>query len=126
MKSLAEYLAIPYRMELVQDSDEGGYVVSFPDLPGCLTYGDTIANAITNAADAKKAWLEAALEDGIEIANPTSDEAYSGQFKLRIPKSLHRRLAEHSKQEGISMNQYCLYLLTRNDALETKKVKQAR
>ena len=75
MKSLAEYLAIPYRMELVQDSDEGGYVVSFPDLPGCLTYGDTIANAITNAADAKKAWLEAALEDGIEIANPTRSDA---------------------------------------------------
>ena len=36
--------------------------------------------------------------------------------ELRIPKSLHRALAEHSKAEGISMNQYCLYLLTKNDA----------
>ncbi len=41
---------------------------------------------------------------------------YSGQFKLRIPKSLHKSLAEHSKTEGISMNQYCLYLLAKNDA----------
>ena len=46
-----------------------------------------------------------------------TDEDYSGQFKLRIPKSLHKSLAEHSKAEGISMNQYCLYLLTKNDAV---------
>lgn len=41
---------------------------------------------------------------------------YSGQFKLRIPRSLHRQLTEHSKREDISMNQYCLYLLFKNDA----------
>ena len=47
-------------------------------------------------------------------------EDYSGQFKLRIPRSLHRSLAEHSKREGISMNQYCVYLLSRNDAVYSK------
>ena len=70
--------------------------------------------------DAKREWLTAALEDGIEIKEPVSLDDYSGQFKLRIPKSLHRSLAEHSKAEGISMNQYCLYLLTRNDALASR------
>ena len=47
-------------------------------------------------------------------------QSYSGQFKLRIPKSLHRSLSMHAKEEGISMNQYCLYLLAKNDA-EYKK-----
>lgn len=47
-------------------------------------------------------------------------EGYSGQFKLRIPHSLHRSLAKHSKREGISMNQYCVYLLSRNDAVYPK------
>ena len=65
-------------------------------------------------------WLEAAEEDGIEIHEPDSLEDYSGQFKLRIPRSLHRSLAEHSKKEGISMNQYCVYLLSRNDAVYSK------
>ena len=51
---------------------------------------------------------------------PDSLEAYSGQFKLRIPRSLHRSLAEHSKREGISMNQYCVYLLSKNDAVYSK------
>ena len=68
----------------------------------------------------QEAWLEAAMEDGIEIHEPDSLEDYSGQFKLRIPRSLHRSLAEHSKREGISMNQYCVYLLSKNDAVYSK------
>lgn len=120
MKTLEEYMAMPYRMEIVEDKDEGCFVVSYPDLPGCLTCGETIETAVTNAVDAKKAWLEAAIEEGINIYEPDSLDDYSGQFKLRIPKSLHRMLAEHSQREGISMNQYCVYLLSRNDALYSK------
>ena len=120
MKTLNEYMALPYKMEIVEDKEEGGFVVSFPDLPGCITCGETVESAVANAMDAKKAWLEAALEEGLTIHEPDSIEDYSGQFKLRIPKSLHRLLAEHSKREGISMNQYCLYLLSRNDAVYMK------
>lgn len=120
MKTFAEYMKMPYRMEIVEDTDEGGFVVSFPELPGCLTVGETVEDAVANAQDAKKAWLEAALEEGIDIAEPDSLEGYSGQFKLRIPRSLHRSLAEHSKREGISMNQYCVYLLSRNDVMLAK------
>ncbi|MCI6701659.1 MAG: toxin-antitoxin system HicB family antitoxin [Solobacterium sp.] len=50
----------------------------------------------------------------MEIHEPDSLDNYSGQFKLRLPKTLHRRLSEESKREGISMNQYCLYLLSTN------------
>ena len=120
MKTLNDYLAMSYRMEIVEDKDEGGFVVSYPELPGCITCGETIERAVENAADAKKAWLEAALEEGIEIHEPGSLEEYSGQFKIRMPRSLHRDLAEHSKKEGISMNQYCIYLLSKNDALLVK------
>ena len=109
-----------YRMEIVEDKDEGGFVVSFPELPGCITCGNTIESAVANAIDAKKAWLETAIEEGIQIQEPDDLEEYSGQFKLRIPRSLHRSLSEHSKREGISMNQYCVYLLSKNDALYSK------
>ena len=120
MKTLNDYFAMNYRMEIVEDKDEGSFVVSFPELPGCITCGETVESAVANALDAKKAWLEAAIEDGIEIHEPDSLEEYSGQFKLRIPRSLHRSLAEHSKREGISMNQYCVYLLSKNDAVYSK------
>ena len=117
MNKAEYYMSLPYRLEIIPDPDEGGYAVRYPDLPGCLSVGDTIDEALTNAEDAKAAWIEAALKEGIKIAEPTSSDDYSGQFKLRIPKSLHRSLAEHAKAEGTSMNQYCLYLLSKNNAL---------
>ena len=119
MKTIEEYMALPYRMEIIPDVEEGGFTAWYPDLPGCITCAETMEGVITSAQDAKRAWLEAAIADGVEIAEPSRDAApadYSGQFKLRLPKSLHRSLSRHAKQEGISMNQYCLYLLARNDA----------
>lgn len=116
MRTIEEYMRLPYRMEIIPDTVEGGFAVRFPELPGCLTCGDTLEEAVRNAADCKKEWLIAAMEEGIFIPEPVSEDEYSGQFKLRIPKSLHKSLAEHSKAEGISMNQYCLYLLAKNDA----------
>ena len=60
MKTLNDYMAMSYRMEIVEDKDEGGFVVSYPDLPGCITCGETVESAVANALDAKKAWIEAA------------------------------------------------------------------
>lgn len=117
MKDLEYYLSLPYKLEIIPDTEEGGYGARYPELPGCVTCAETIEDVFANAMDAKRAWLEAALEEGIEINEPSSEDDYSGQFKLRIPKSLHKSLAEHAKTEGTSMNQYCLYLLSKNDAL---------
>lgn len=122
MKTIDYYMALPYRMEIIPDAEEGGFTAMFPDLPGCLTCSDTMEGIISNAIDAKKAWIQAALEDGIEIAEPETDEdimEYSGQFKLRMPRSLHRTLSINAKKEGISMNQYCTYLLAKNDAFHS-------
>ena len=93
MKTLDEYMKLPYRMEIIPDTEEGGYVVSFPELPGCLTCADTLEQAVINGEDAKREWITAAMEEGIDIPEPVSLDDYSGQFKLRIPKSLHHALA---------------------------------
>jgi len=113
MRTISEYMKLPYRLELIPDVEEGGYVASFPELPGCLSQGETIEEAAKNAYNAKEAWLKAALEDGVKIVVPEALNEYSGQFKLRMPKSMHRILALKAKEEGVSMNQYCLYLLSK-------------
>ena len=114
MKTFEEYMKLPYKLEIVPDSEESGFVASYPELPGCITCGSTIADAVNNAEDAKKAWLLSAIEEHITIAEPESAQSYSGQFKLRIPKTLHKTLVEDSKKEGVSMNQYCVYLLAQS------------
>ena len=54
MKTLNDYMEMSYRMEIVEDKDEGGFVVSYPDLPGCITCGETVESAVANALYAKK------------------------------------------------------------------------
>lgn len=113
MKDLDYYMNLNYKVEILKE-DEGGYVISIPKLKGCITTSEDIEEGMSLIEDAKREWIEAAIESNYEIPEPESAENYSGQFKLRIPKSLHMELAEKSKEEGISMNQYCLYLLSKN------------
>lgn len=70
MKAFEYYISLPYRLEIIPDSDEGGYVARYPDLPGCITVGNSIEEAEANAADAKREWLITALESGAAINEP--------------------------------------------------------
>ena len=74
MKNIDYYLKLPYRLEIVPNIYEGGYVASYPEFPGCLTCAETLEEVISSALDAKKAWLEAALEDGDTIQEPEFNE----------------------------------------------------
>ena len=121
MKTVEYYMSLPYKIELYPDIEEGGYAVACPELPGCISCGETVEECIESIEDAKLAWITACLEDGYEIPEPNNKEKYSGQFKIRMPKSLHKKLAEQSKSEGISMNQYCIYLLSMNSAYKPKE-----
>ncbi|MGI6217056.1 MAG: type II toxin-antitoxin system HicB family antitoxin [Coriobacteriales bacterium] len=121
MANVDEYMELFYPIQIVEDSDEGGYVASYPDLPGCITVGETPEGALINAEDARREWFTAAIEEGVEIPEPRDIESYSGVFVVRIPKSLHRSLALHAKREGMSLNRYCIYLLAKNDTLESIK-----
>ena len=77
MKSIDYYMALPYKLEIVPDA-EGGYVARYPELPGCITVGDTLEDTVNHVLDAKREWLLAALEDGIRINEPASADNYSG------------------------------------------------
>lgn len=114
-KDLQYYMSLPYKMEVIEDKCEEvpSYVIRFPELPGCLTSGENVEAAVRNAADAKENWLMAALEDGVDIPEPDAT-VYSGAFKIRMPKELHRMLAIKAKEQGVSMNQYCVYALTKS------------
>jgi len=113
MKDIEYYMSLNYKMVLIPDQEEGGYAVAFPDLPGCLTCADTLEKALENAEDCRRVWFEAMIEEGQPIPEPNDVDSYSGQFKLRLPKTLHKALADGAKTEGVSMNQYCVYQLTK-------------
>ena len=106
-------MGLNYRIEILKAEEGEGYVLHCPELKGCITCGDTVQHGFEMIEDAKKSWFEACIEEGYPIPEPTTQEQYSGQFKLRLPKSLHKELAEEAKREGISMNQLCVYRLSK-------------
>ena len=68
-QSLQAYLALNYPITLYPEAD-GGYTAILPDLPGCLSQGDTLEEAVNNVQDAKLAWLETAWDCGDPIPMP--------------------------------------------------------
>lgn len=102
-QTMADLLALNYPLRLIPDPD-GGYVFEYPDLPGCLGQIDDLSELAETAEDVRHLWLSTALEFGKQIPLPSAPEEYSGKFVVRIPRSLHRRLAEAASTEGVSLN----------------------
>lgn len=114
-KSLEEYLALEYTFTVVADPD-GGYVIIFPDLPGCLTQVDSLDEIPHMVDDVRRLWIETAYEHDFDVPLPSYPEEYSGKFNVRLPRSLHRQLVESAERDGVSLNQYVTMLLSRGDA----------
>ena len=82
----------------------GGYLITFPELPGCLADGETIEQAVENGAEAEAAWLKAA-----EQWNKPGPK----KLVTRLPLSLHHDLTVKARQEGVSLNTLIVSLLNR-------------
>jgi len=96
---------LSYTREIVRNSD-GTWFARIVEFPGCMTEGETAEEALSNLEDAMALWIEVRLEDGDSIPEPTSTDAYSGKFLVRVPKGLHRELARRAELSGVSLNQY--------------------
>jgi predicted RNase H-like HicB family nuclease len=110
-KPLDFYLKLKYPVTLIP-AEEGGYAVEIEDLPGCYSQGETVEEAIEMIEEARQLWMESMYEDGQEIPLPSSEVEYSGKFNVRVPASLHRKLAKLAVKEGVSLNQYIVYALS--------------
>jgi predicted RNase H-like HicB family nuclease len=68
---------IPYRFTVrpLTEDERGGYLVEFPDLPGCMADGDTLDEAIIHARDAMACWLQAMRDAGRPTPKPSRDAA---------------------------------------------------
>ena len=112
--TMKEYLDRPYRIIIQHITDESGnyYLATVGEFDGCMSHGDTYIEAFENIQTAMEGWIETKLENGFTVPEPTDENQYSGKFVLRIPKTLHARLAKEAEKEGVSLNQYALYRLS--------------
>ena len=104
-KTQEYYLKLHYRVEFEFDPDEKSWVVRYPELPGCVAHGSTIAKALKRGEEFKAEWIKTALEVGDSIAEPEQIE-YSGKLLVRFSRRTHARVAAESAVENISINNY--------------------
>ena len=118
---MEEQLKYPFEIRYLSEEEGGGYLISFPDLLGCISDGETIEEAIKNGIDAMNSWIETSKEFNDPTPEPGSSQA-SGRFVQRIPKSLHARLAARAKQEGVSMNALVTAIIAESLGKNAKKL----
>jgi predicted RNase H-like HicB family nuclease len=109
----------PFRYRIVVEwSDEDArFLARVPALPGCVAHGKTEALAAREARKAAEAMLAVLAEDG-DAAPPIDTAAdFSGQTRLRLPRSLHAQLSRVASAEGVSLNSL---LLTRLSGARTE------
>ncbi len=110
-KNVEYYLGLPYGIVLRKD-DEGDWVARIEELPGCTAHGKTREEALESLQEVQQAWIEDALAVGDAVPEPQPGEGLpSGKWLQRTPKSLHRKLVELAKREGVSLNQLATSIL---------------
>ena len=110
-KDLSYYMNLPYNM-IMERAEDGGWMGYLLELKGCTAEADSREELLRELDHAKLNWIEDALDEERYIPEPLKSEGYSGKFNLRIPKSLHQKLAIAARQEGVSLNQMALYLIS--------------
>ena len=108
-----DYMKLPYTRLVQEMNDESGHYFygRILELDGCQTTADTLSELYENLTEIMESYLEIKLENNLPIPIPTNVEKYSGKFVVRLPKTLHQRLAVEANKEGVSLNQLVLYKL---------------
>ena len=104
MERATEYAVV---VEPLSNEDGAGWLASVPALPGCFGDGETRAEALEDALNAIEEWKDAARALGRDVPGP----AALGQWRQRVPRSLHDKLRRLAESEGVSLNQLVTSLL---------------
>ena len=95
-----------YRINVrpLTEDEGGGFLGEIPDLPGCMGDGETPEEAIADVRLAAVEWIDACEKHGRTVPPPSNPDAFSGQWRVRVPKTTHERLALLAGCEGVSLN----------------------
>ena len=81
----------------------GGFLVEYPDIPGCMSDGETIAEAIANGREALRDCVAVFQESGRKVPKPGIEAA---QWRQRLPRTLYAKLTAQAENEGVSINSF--------------------
>jgi antitoxin HicB len=115
-RNLDEY---QFTVRSLSKEEGGGYLVEYPDIPGCMSDGETIEEAVTNGREALRDCLEVFKDSGRRIPKPSIEAA---QWRQRLPRTLYSKLTKQSETEGVSINSLVTAIIA--EAIGAKQVRR--
>jgi antitoxin HicB len=110
-----------YSFQVAWSDEDKTYFASCPEFPGLLAHGDTPEEAIKEAGIALEGVIEIYKESDLQLPAPQTRQEYSGQFRVRLPKSLHRQAAQMAEMEGSSLNTFVVAAIAEKVGAERAK-----
>ena len=111
-RDLRYYKKLNYKMDVFFDEEDSRWYARLPELGAVLADGATPDEAVTKVLSLKDEVIESDFKRGLPIPEPRPVVEYSGKFLLRVPKSLHQKLADEAEREGTSINRLAIQLLS--------------
>jgi predicted HicB family RNase H-like nuclease len=115
-----------YRKEVFWSEEDDGFIARLVEFPSLSSFGASEERALRELHVAVGNWLAALKKRGQEPPEPFSEREYSGEFRLRVPKDLHRELAIEAARNEVSLNTYCVEKLARSAHLAAVQGRRLR
>lgn len=100
-----------YQLEIIWSEEDQVFIVNVPELPGCMTHGKTVGEALKMAQEAVEGYLESLRSRDLPIPKSLAEKKFSGKIPLRIDPSLHRNLMTKAKLAKVSLNKFIEFKL---------------
>ena len=109
-----DYLKLPYGVSVQWDDDDEIFVARVSEIPECTGHGVSRVEAIEMAFDNLHDWIEDALESKDKVPEPAPlTDLPSGKWVQRVPRSVHAELVILAANDGVSLNQLVVSILSR-------------
>jgi antitoxin HicB len=95
--------AYQFTVRPLSKEEGGGYLVEYPDIPGCMSDGETIEEAIANGREALRDCVAVFQATGRKVPKPGIEAA---QWRHRLPRTLYSKLTAQAENEGVSINSF--------------------
>lgn len=110
-----------YSLHVEWSDEDDAFIATCPEFPGFSAFGETRSQALSEAETALELLVEEMIESGEPLPEPRKLDKYSGQTRLRMPKSLHAALSQEADRQDVSLNTLLVSYLSRQLGRDDQK-----
>ena len=102
-----------FERKVFYSDEDKSWIALAPELPGCSAFGKSPKKALAELETAIELWLTTAKAKKWRAPKPVAARDAGGKILLRLPRELHQEYLGLATEDGVSLNQYMLYVLAR-------------